>query len=760
MATISCAFNGRTHYNNGWGYKSLTTQAGFGHPAFGQDYYGHHRCIVLSVTTPVLQKTYINRKLSINIPMCRSSAAGSGTDTFNYRITTTKPTFSEGGATEISFPESYMCSGTIDVYNESQNSGYKMRTLTTEAADFESDTTYYIWLWSDTPYVHGSYSYTGFYAHHASYGGLISVGLVYDIQQKSTLTVENGILGETQTLFVKQHDSTYTHTITYACGDASGTICTDSHSLAIPWNPPIELAGQNTTGTIVSIVLTIATYSGSTNIGSNSYTVQYEIPESVVPRCSITVVDSLGYENKYGKPIKGMSKLKVDITATTAHGSPIDSYNAVVNGTTFTTPSLETDVIRFAGEVTVTATVKDKRGRSWTDEVSKDVYDYITPHISAFSVMRCNADGTANTSGAYLKVVFTASVTPLGNKNTAVYSVKYKKNSDTAYTTATLTQYANAYSVSDGTFVFAADTASSYDVTLVVADDFDEWTKSGSGPSIVKFWSLLKKGTGIALGKIAELSGYFEVNFLSKFYKKATFDDAVDVNGIATFNSSVQGQVLGLGSLPLILDGDLNDYYTPGVWLVYFPDGVANTPSPSQGRFIVNWIGDLIEHTYVTSEGIGAAEHRIGRYAHPDDDKPTWTDWAPVFTQGEVTIDIPAASSSTRGGMKIQYLESKATITTSTSFTSTGVTVTIPAGAYFIANVRAQNNQSKPLQVGLVDGTGTHQAGSDNTCGANSLALGCAYASYVSSERTVTAYAKYASAASNQISVKVVAFIP
>jgi hypothetical protein len=111
------------------------------------------------------------------------------------------------------------------------------------------------------------------------------------IPRKSTMSVGNGTLGTAQTLTVTRKSTSFTHTIVATCGSASTTICTKSTSTSISFTPPIAWSSQNTTGTSVSVKYTITTYSGSTSVGSNSYTVSCVIPSSVKPSCSLTVSD-------------------------------------------------------------------------------------------------------------------------------------------------------------------------------------------------------------------------------------------------------------------------------------------------------------------------------------------------------------------------------------------------------------------------------------------------------------------------------------
>lgn len=185
--TISCTYNSCSSYNNGWDYK-WKTGTFYGKPSFGKDSYGHHRITILKITTPSFSGA-VNKQLQIKIPTCRSSAAGAGTDTFYYRVSTSTPGLSEDAQTEVTLPTSYITSGTWSVYSPSQNTGYQYQTLTTVAADFQPSTTYYIWIWSDTPYAYGYANYIGYIANHSSYGGLITVSMIYE---QGTVSIHNG----------------------------------------------------------------------------------------------------------------------------------------------------------------------------------------------------------------------------------------------------------------------------------------------------------------------------------------------------------------------------------------------------------------------------------------------------------------------------------------------------------------------------------------------------------------------------------------
>lgn len=348
-----------------------------------------------------------------------------------------------------------------------------------------------------------------------------------NIPRKSTLTVENGTLGTAQTLTVTKASSGFTHTITATCGSASTTVCTTSDSTSISFTPPLEWASQNTEGTTVSVVYKITTYNGSTSIGSNGYTKSYTIPSSVKPSCTVDVIDPTGYAETYGGYIKGLSKFEVVVTPTISYGSTIASYSTTANGSTYSSSSFTTDILKSSGTLTISATVKDKRGRSGTASISNTVLDYAFPSVNLLTVRRCDSDGTANDQGEYCKIVFSAAITSLNSKNTAEYSLKYKKSSSSTYTSVTLDTYDGEYSVSEGNYIFAADGGSSYDIQLSAIDAFGATTRSTSMSTTTTLINWLASGLGMAIGKVAELSEYLEIAFQTLFHKNVVLKNSV-----------------------------------------------------------------------------------------------------------------------------------------------------------------------------------------------------------------------------------------
>lgn len=415
------------------------------------------------------------------------------------------------------------------------------------------------------------------------------------IPRKSTLSVANGMLGTAQTLTVTRQATSFTHTITYSCGNQSGTICTKSSNTSISFTPPLSLASQNTSGKSVSITYTITTYNGSTSVGSKSYAKTCSIPSSVKPSCTVTVEDvgtMLG-----GKHLQGMAQLKITVKPTVSYGSPIASYKTVVNGKTYTSASFTTDIINKAENLTITSTVTDERERSGSKTETVTIEPYRKPVFVKADAIRAKMSGSGpvyDSKGNFVYVTFTASASYLSGLNTASYQINYKKVSDPNYTTLqTGTIPAESMESWSSGFVFQADTSSSYDVKIILVDSVVTAgnptirTIPVSSAEVFMSWHSPDGSNnydGLALGKVAEESDLF------------------DVGWNARFNKPVYGKVAGLDKLPAILaNSDLNNYMETGCWAVQsnaIAETVANIPVQRAGRFeVISSTGEGIRET-------------------------------------------------------------------------------------------------------------------------------------------------------------------
>lgn len=393
------------------------------------------------------------------------------------------------------------------------------------------------------------------------------------IPRASSLDVSDGVLGTAQVLTVIRDDTDCTHTITYECGTASGTICTKSASGSINFTPPLSLASQNTTGVTVAVRFVLQTYYGDTAIGSAvTKTVTMAIPASVKPSLTLAVSDNNGHATTYGAYIKSLSQLKIVTTPSLAYGSEIASYNIQANGNTYNESSVVTDMLKSYGTLAVKATVTDKRGRtSDTVTVNITVWDYTAPAISKITASRCNSDGTANEQGAYLKVTFSASITSLSSKNTAAYTLKYKKSSATSYTSVTLPALAGSYAVTDYSYIFAAE-STPYVAVVTATDKHNSSSRSVDCPASFYLIAPNASGKGLGLGMASAHEEGLDIGFDTYMNEKKLTGLAYPKNSSdAASKKYVDAQIAAMGGTVGAIT--LTDQTTGTLYLVYVESG-------------------------------------------------------------------------------------------------------------------------------------------------------------------------------------------
>lgn len=366
------------------------------------------------------------------------------------------------------------------------------------------------------------------------------------IPRQSALTVSNGTLGTPMTLKISKASDVFGSTITYKCGSASGTITTKTNSTSISWTPPLSLASQNTTGSSVSISITLTTYFGDTLVGSSSKSITCAIPNisDTSPSCTVSVTDITGYDSTYGNSIKNLSRFKVDIEPHPAYGSPITTYSTTIGSKTYTGKSFTTDPVDTHGLVYITTTVTDKRGYTGGGAEIKQVADYTAPAVTEMTVRRCSdaLGQVQNDQGEYVLVTFSAAVTSLNGRNTAQYEIKYKQSTSEVYNAVKLTDYDDVFSPVDAKFVFSAEAGNSYDIELDVTDEFQTAKRVTSVSTAFTIMHWNADGTGMAIGKISELSGVFDVGMKTKFSGGrlySTLEVDTDLNDVLTPNNYV-----------------------------------------------------------------------------------------------------------------------------------------------------------------------------------------------------------------------------
>lgn len=321
------------------------------------------------------------------------------------------------------------------------------------------------------------------------------------------------------TVNITRAASSFTHTVVFSFGSYSKTTTGvgTSTSYAIPtsWLNAIPNA---TSGTAK---VTVTTYSGSTKIGSavsKNFTIT--VPSDVVPTISaVSLTEAVsGLAAQFGAYVQNKSKIAVKITAAGALSSTIKAYKTTIQGANFTAASFTSGVLTKSGTSTVTITVTDSRGRTASTTRSITVTAYAAPKITSFQGFRCLADGTENYEGTYLNAAVNFSISSVGSKNTASYTVEYKLKTATTWTALTSgSVYALNSNIISASGFMSLD--SSYDIRLSVKDFFTTVRSTVEIPTAFTLLDFNASGKGVAFGKVSEVANGMEIDLPMSVYQ-------------------------------------------------------------------------------------------------------------------------------------------------------------------------------------------------------------------------------------------------
>lgn len=480
------------------------------------------------------------------------------------------------------------------------------------------------------------------------------------IARASTLNVSDGTLGVSQTITADRKSSNFTHTLTWTTGSSySGTIATKSTATSWSFTPPLELANVQTNFSVVAVLFTLTTYNGTTQVGTSGKTVSMVIPNSVAPSCSVSVTDPTGYLDTYGGYIQNKSKMKITVTATPAYGSPIASYRIIVNNKNqYNYNPATTGVITTSGSNTIIGKATDERDRTGSATTTINVLAYSSPKIT-FTMYRCNQDGTENMTGSYCKVSYKAVITSLSNKNSKSIKLRYKKTSDTTYTSRTINM--STYT-QEGSEIFSAEDGSSYNVQMQAIDSFETSTTTAELSTGFSILHIPASGKGLAVGKISQ-ADEFEVGMDAKFYSGAHFNKGFTED------------------IPNIANSDCNTIVASGHYYAY--TDTANKPEDKNGWLTVKSHSDnaWCYQEFVTYDGHRYFRHRSGG---------SWYDWE------RLDVDYISETGKTEkgwnyrkwanGNIELWYTKGLTDFAITNRFSRPASGTRVPAGLWYYGN--------------------------------------------------------------------------
>lgn len=313
--------------------------------------------------------------------------------------------------------------------------------------------------------------------------------------------------GAAVTIETHRASTAFTHNITYSFGSQTGTVG-NAVATDINWTPPLSMLSEIPNATSGPGYISVATYNGSTLVGTTTTAFTLRAPSTVVPSISaINVTDDNPATAAIGGFVQGQSLLKATVVSAGAYGSTIASSVFSVDGGT--AASGLTLPLPLSGTRVVSAAVVDSRGRSGAKTGNVTVLPYDVPKINDFTVERATAAGVPSPTDTSLRMTLNASASSLlvgTQKNSLTITVKTRERGTTSWTTRNVINTGLSYNTSvliTGGDIFAA--AKAWEASIEVKDKLqttiDFFTVSTAGAIVDA------TGDKQAFGKMVEASG-------------------------------------------------------------------------------------------------------------------------------------------------------------------------------------------------------------------------------------------------------------
>ena len=314
------------------------------------------------------------------------------------------------------------------------------------------------------------------------------------IPRASSVSCSGGNIGGNTTVNISRYSNSFTHTVTYSFGSLSGTIATKTSSTSINWTIPTSfyaiIPNSNTgTGTITCI-----TYSGNREIGRSTCKFNARVVNSNPIFTMFSYEDinnnTLSLTGNKETIIKGKSKLKaivsVDNKAQSQNGASMSYYQIDTTKVNYSSTSTVNLEIENYDKSNISLMAVDSRGNSTT------AYKSIVKFIEYENIIKgeLSLERNDNGVGKFVTAKFNGVFWNgnFGNTNNELtVNYKFKKTTETSYTTGTTTIVPT---INENSFSFnnliAGDTEDngfeiddSYDIVIEVSDKLCSITFEG-----------------------------------------------------------------------------------------------------------------------------------------------------------------------------------------------------------------------------------------------------------------------------------------
>ena len=257
-------------------------------------------------------------------------------------------------------------------------------------------TTYYVWVFPNTTAF-------GWMTWSRSEGAAV---ISLDGAATSRLTAPDGTLGQPLALGITRY-ADLPYRITCAFLGETVTVAENARDEVCTWTPPLWLASCCTDADHAIAQYTIETFRDGVSIGKNTATARLSVPASCVPTVSFIWENTALHREFFQPLLQSVSVLEVTPVAEGVYGSTVRSVSMTLNGKPF-----KNGIIEDAGEVELTVTATDSRGRSASQREMLTVLPYAAPKVT-LTAIRVDENGDLDDMGEFAKLTATCTHTPL-----------------------------------------------------------------------------------------------------------------------------------------------------------------------------------------------------------------------------------------------------------------------------------------------------------------------------------------------------------
>lgn len=320
------------------------------------------------------------------------------------------------------------------------------------------------------------------------------------------------------TAIATKKSSNFTDKLVFKFGNRSIDI-----ESGVPFVIPIDWCSEMPNTEHMDGAVEVTTSNGDTIIGSRIEKLTVKVPLNIVPTIDeFTIKEAVQkVHDAFKIYCEGLSKLDVKSKASAYYGATIKSYSAKVEDTIYDSKEFISNILITSGELPITMTVTDSRGRKATVTKKVTVYPYDPPIIYELKFDQ----------GKALTIMVKGFVDRVRGNNTKTLIIKYKSIEDEDYISRVVPLDEWEFDVST---TINLDTSLTYEVVAELSDKITSAVSSAvTGIPVI---SRLAGGKGVTIGAEAEVEGFV----LSDSWDFLIEDEELEKRFIEAFGSFIK----------------------------------------------------------------------------------------------------------------------------------------------------------------------------------------------------------------------------